>query len=105
MDGGGGSYTFWKGGWFHRFTLDEHALAVFRIFLGSTLFIDLYIRFQDLVPHYTDEGVLPSSILSSTFADPWSAFALLSYISCFNFLFYIQVAQCIFDTIQSYLCY
>jgi len=46
--------------------LDLRALAMFRIGLGSLLILDLILRFQDLLPHYTDMGVLPLSLVPPT---------------------------------------
>lgn len=39
--------------------LDLRSLGLFRIALGSLILIDLCLRAQDLVAHYTDSGVLP----------------------------------------------
>lgn len=43
--------------------LDLRALAILRISLSIVLFADLFIRITDLKAFYTDEGVLPLSVL------------------------------------------
>jgi len=49
-------------------TLDLRSLALFRVCLGGTILLDLGIRGQSLVAHYTHEGVLP---LASTPKVSW----------------------------------
>jgi hypothetical protein len=46
--------------------LDLRALALFRIGLGGLLILDLVLRSQDLLSHYTDMGVLPLSLVPPT---------------------------------------
>src|SRR5262245_42923548 len=45
------------------FGLDVRSLALLRIGLALMLLWDVYIRYQDLHAHYTDEGVLPINLL------------------------------------------
>jgi hypothetical protein len=45
------------------FGLDVRSLALLRIGLALMLLWDVYIRYQDLHAHYTDEGVLPRHVL------------------------------------------
>lgn len=47
-----------------RYSLDVRSLALFRIGLALVLLSDLWTRFGDLTAHYTDEGVLPRSVLN-----------------------------------------
>lgn len=54
------------------FGIDIRSLALFRIGLALVLLGDLIVRLQDLKAHYSDEGVLPRSILIDFFLDPWS---------------------------------
>ena len=46
--------------------LDLRALAMFRIGLGALLVLDLVLRSQDLLAHYTDLGVLPLALVPQT---------------------------------------
>src|SRR5262245_43960241 len=48
------------------FGLDVRSLALLRIGLGVMMLWDIYIRYQDLQAHYTDEGILPRSGLTPT---------------------------------------
>jgi hypothetical protein len=50
----------------HMIALDLRALAMFRIGLGGLLILDLLLRSQDLLSHYTDSGVLPLSLVPPT---------------------------------------
>jgi hypothetical protein len=45
------------------FGIDVRSLALFRIAIASVLLSDLVVRTDDLVAHYTDDGVLPRSVL------------------------------------------
>jgi len=40
-------------------SLDKRSLALFRILLGLVIIYDLYTRFLDLEPHYSDDGIFP----------------------------------------------
>lgn len=53
------------------FGIDLRSLAIFRMGLALVLLGDLFVRMQDLAAHYSDEGVLPRSILIDNFLDPW----------------------------------
>lgn len=46
--------------------IDLRSLAVFRILVGLLLLADLAGRSGDLVAHYTDDGVLPRSLLAES---------------------------------------
>lgn len=50
----------------NRVALDLRSLAMLRIGLGSLLILDLILRSQDLVAHYTNQGVLPLSLVPPT---------------------------------------
>lgn len=54
------------------FGIDIRSLALFRIGLAIVLIGDLLTRLQDLKAHYSDEGILPRSVLIDMFLDPWS---------------------------------
>ena len=49
------------------FSIDLRSLALFRITIGSLVLADLSIRSRDLTAHYTDSGIMPRSLLASTF--------------------------------------
>lgn len=49
------------------FSIDTRSLAAFRIGLGVLLLVDLILRSQNLVAHYTDDGVMPRSALLGGF--------------------------------------
>lgn len=51
--------------------IDIRSLALFRIGLAIILLVDLFIRLQDISSHYSDDGVLPRSVLLNHFADRW----------------------------------
>lgn len=51
--------------------IDIRSLALFRIGLAIILLVDITIRLQDIDGHYTDDGVLPRSVLLNHFADTW----------------------------------
>lgn len=52
--------------------IDVRSLALFRIGLASLLLVDLFIRVQDLSVHYSDEGLLPRSVLVDYFMEGWN---------------------------------
>jgi hypothetical protein len=49
------------------FSVDIRALAVFRIFLGLLLLLDLFLKSRSLVAFYTDNGVLPRAVHAQVF--------------------------------------
>jgi hypothetical protein len=73
---------------------DIRSLGLFRIGLAVILLVDLFIRLQDIGSHYSDDGVLPRSVLLSYFADSWHfSFHLLNGTWLFQLaLFIIQIA-------------
>jgi hypothetical protein len=58
---------WWRRKFGELFGLDVRSLAVFRVGLGLLLLVDLIDRCRDLDAHYTDEGVLPRSLMEH----PW----------------------------------
>lgn len=59
--------------------IDIRSLVLFRIGLALILLVDLYIRIQDLGAHYSDEGLLPRSVLINQEIHPWNiSFHLLN---------------------------
>ncbi len=61
------------------FGIDIRSLALFRIGLALVLLVDLFIRIQDLTIHYSDEGLLPRSVLINQVMDAWNiSFHLVS---------------------------
>jgi hypothetical protein len=93
---------------FHRFTnridstygLDLRSLALFRISLAMVIIYDLTDRIVDMSDHYTDQGVLPRSILLDYLSGIWEwslhlsfghyfgilGLFLVAYIAAFSFL-------------------
>lgn len=61
----------WKKKLKELFGIDTRSLAIFRIGLSLVLLVDLFIRIQDLSVHYSDEGLLPRSVLIQQFLDNW----------------------------------
>ena len=63
----GSAISAWLAAWRERlvklFSVDLRSLAVLRIALGVLLLVDLYGRSANLTAHYTDQGVLPRSLL------------------------------------------
>lgn len=55
-------------GWIRRrIRIDYRALGVFRVSLALIIITDLILRSMDLVAHYTDQGVLPTSALAEQY--------------------------------------
>lgn len=54
------------------FGIDVRSLALFRIGLALILLWDLAMRVQDLKAHYTDEGIMPRSVLVEKIVHPWT---------------------------------
>jgi len=61
----------WKKKLQELFGIDIRSLAFFRMGLALVLIGDLLNRIQDLIAHYTDDGVLPRDVLIYHFLDPW----------------------------------
>src|SRR5689334_14974245 len=51
----------------HMFCIDLRSLAAFRIAVGLILIWDLIMRSRDMTAHYTDEGVLPRTVLMDNY--------------------------------------
>ncbi len=69
--------------WLHKyarmaFGLDVRTLALFRVAIGMMVIGDLWDRSSDLVAHYTDEGVMPRSLVLSHF---WNKYYVVVSIS------------------------
>jgi uncharacterized membrane protein YphA (DoxX/SURF4 family) len=60
------------------FAVDYRSLALFRVSLGSVLLFDLISRFIDLKAFYSDEGVLPRSLLLENMNKWFSSIHMLS---------------------------
>lgn len=59
------------------FTLDLRALATFRIFLGTTLLLDMITRLGMSRDFYSDLGTLPRSVLIDQVELPWKMSLLM----------------------------
>ncbi len=53
------------------FAIDLRSLKAFRIAIGVVLLIDLAIRATSLQAHYTDAGVMPSSLVAADYVGSW----------------------------------
>ena len=53
------------------FGIDSRSLGIFRISLAFLYLCDLMVRANNLVPLYTDYGVLPRISFLQTYQDPW----------------------------------
>jgi hypothetical protein len=56
------------------FGIDVRSLALFRVSLGLAVLIDVGLRARDLRAHYTDDGLLPRSLLLELYPRGWSVF-------------------------------
>ncbi len=75
------------------FGLDLRSLALLRISLGLILLTDLILRSRDLVAHYTDQGVLPRSVLLETLYVPgWYSLHLGSGVWPFQAALFLMAA-------------
>ena len=89
------------------FSIDLRSLALWRIGLGSLLFIDLIIRGLDLAAHYTDMGVIPRAFLIGRQAHSW--FLSLHFMSgriefqAFLFILHGLFALCLIFGLRSRL--
>lgn len=55
------------------FSFDTRALALARMGLGISVFIDVLWRMQSIEWHYTDIGTMPRDVFLSQFAFPWTS--------------------------------
>lgn len=75
------------------FSIDLRSLAVFRIGLACVILLDLYLRSLDLSLFYTDDGVMPRSLLFKAFPDPWRfSIYLLSGTTTFTVILFVLQA-------------
>lgn len=56
---------------FISFKLDPRSLALFRILIGIDLILDLMLRLSNLTEFYSDQGLLPRSLLLGKILHPW----------------------------------
>jgi len=85
-----------KSYWENVFCLDTRSLALFRIVLALLLLSNLVARSSDLVPFYTDEGVLPRSALVAHFPalDSLLSIHLLGGSSVFQAALFLLTGLC-----------
>ena len=62
----------WKNVARRIFCIDPRSLAVFRIFIGAMLLVDLSIRATDLHAMYTDEGMFSRSLICQHYTSAWN---------------------------------
>ncbi len=69
------------------FSFDTRALALGRMGLGISIFIDILWRMQSIEWHYTDLGTMPRDVFLSQFAFSWtSSFHLMNGSFAFAFI-------------------
>lgn len=66
------------------FAIDLRTLALFRIFLSTSIILDLISRSRDLVAHYTDFGVLPRAVLVNQLSDSSFSFHIMNGTAFFQ---------------------
>ena len=64
-----------------RLAVDLKSLSFFRVFLGGTLLMDLWIRIQDLESLYSGNGVLPLEALAQLPHLPWEWWLSINVLS------------------------
>ena len=69
------------------FSFDTRALALGRMGLGLSVFVDILWRMQSIDWHYTDQGTMPRDVFLSQFAFPWTnSFHLMNGTFGFAFI-------------------
>ncbi len=71
------------------FGIDLRTLALFRLFLSTTIILDLISRSRDLVAHYTDFGVMPRSALMGQLSDSSFSFHIINGSATFQAVLFI----------------
>jgi hypothetical protein len=61
-----------------RVAVDARALAAFRVAVGALLVADLLLRARDLTAFYTDDGVLPRTVLFDVTGPYWLSLHVVS---------------------------
>ncbi|MBR8831596.1 MAG: hypothetical protein N5P05_003083 [Chroococcopsis gigantea SAG 12.99] len=74
--------------------LDLRSLGLFRVCLALVVLVDLFTRFDSLVAHYTDEGVLPLEALKQISPSPfyWSFLNLSGSPALQTIIFVLAIA-------------
>lgn len=77
----------------NQFALDLRSLACYRIGLGVLVLLDLVLRLEDITAFYTDQGIVPRSLLTIGLAYPsqWS-FHLMNGTATFQWLLFLVTA-------------
>ncbi len=83
------------------FEIDLRTLGLLRISLGIVLIWDWFVRYRDMVAHYTDFGVLPRGPFLESFSNPHyhSLFFLTGTNEGVHFLFFLYAIAIILFTI------
>lgn len=71
------------------FGIDLRTLALFRLFLSTTIILDLISRSRDLIAHYTDFGVMPRSALMDQLSDSSFSFHIINGSATFQAVLFI----------------
>src|SRR5450432_3732577 len=78
------------------FCIDLRSLSAFRIGIGLVLIWDLIVRSTDLTAHYTDDGVLPRTVLIDNFLSlrPYLSIHILNGSAVFQALLFCLAGLC-----------
>lgn len=78
------------------FGIDLRTLALFRIFLATSIIFDLISRSRDLVAHYTDFGVMPRAVLVDYLSDASFSFHIINGSASFQVMLFAIAALAAF---------
>ena len=73
---------------------DLRSLAIFRLGIATIVIFDLWIRWGDLKAHYTDTGVVPRSLLTSSWYWSLNAISGNFWLQWLMFLLALLIAVC-----------
>ncbi|EGC29606.1 hypothetical protein DICPUDRAFT_158792 [Dictyostelium purpureum] len=78
------------------FGVDKRSLALFRVCVGIVGLYDLIERWVDIKAHYSDEGIVPRSMVTDNFWNKsWYSFHLMTgSVEGIQFLFLINILIC-----------
>jgi len=78
------------------FGIDKRALAVFRVLVGMIGIYDMYERWPDIKAHYSDEGLVPRSMVTDNFWNKqWFSIHLISgSVFCIQLIFIVNMIVC-----------
>lgn len=65
-------------GFIRAFSIDYRTLALFRVGIGSLIFVDLILRVQYFSAFFTDQGILPRQLVLNSWGDHAISFYLIN---------------------------